>query len=88
MTARLDAAALSQLIVDARTQNKWQARDVPDALLKEIDELLLAARHKPRNPNSEAHKKFIRKNLDKLEKFEKELGLNFEEEKKALMSYL
>ena len=57
-------------------------------LLKEIDELLLAARHKPRNPNSEAHKKFIRKNLDKLEKFEKELGLNFEEEKKVLASYL
>ena len=40
MTARLDAAALSQLIVDARTQNKWQARDVPDALLKELVDLV------------------------------------------------
>jgi 3-hydroxypropanoate dehydrogenase len=40
MTTRLDAAALSQLIVDARTQNKWQARDVPDALLKELVDLV------------------------------------------------
>lgn len=40
MTTRLDAAALSQLIVDARTQNKWQTRDVPDALLKELIDLV------------------------------------------------
>jgi 3-hydroxypropanoate dehydrogenase len=40
MTTRLDAAALSQLIVDARTQNTWQARDVPDALLKELVDLV------------------------------------------------
>jgi 3-hydroxypropanoate dehydrogenase len=40
MTTRLDAAALSQLIVDARTQNKWQARDVADTLLKELVDLV------------------------------------------------
>jgi 3-hydroxypropanoate dehydrogenase len=40
MSTRLDAAALAQLITEARTQNKWQARDVPDALLKELIELV------------------------------------------------
>jgi 3-hydroxypropanoate dehydrogenase len=32
----LDSAALDQLFDAARTNNKWQAREVPDALLKHI----------------------------------------------------
>jgi 3-hydroxypropanoate dehydrogenase len=40
MSTRLDAAALSQLIVDARTHNKWQPRDVPDAVLMELVDLV------------------------------------------------
>ncbi len=58
------------------------------SLLSDIDELLLAARHKPRNPASEAHKKFVRKSLEKIEKLEKEFPLEFTVERKALQSFL
>ncbi len=36
MTDRLIDASLAQLFHDARTQNAWQDRDVPDALLREL----------------------------------------------------
>ena len=36
MPARLDEAALNQLFLEARTYRAWQARDVPDSLLREI----------------------------------------------------
>jgi len=58
------------------------------SLMREMDELLLAARHRPRNPNSEAHKKFVQKNLEKLTKLEKEFALAFDEERKALERFL
>lgn len=32
----LDAAALKQLFLEARTHNAWQPREVPDSLLKEV----------------------------------------------------
>jgi 3-hydroxypropanoate dehydrogenase len=35
----LDERALDQLFRSARTQNKWQAKDVPDALLHQLYEL-------------------------------------------------
>ncbi len=57
-------------------------------LMHDLDELLLAVRHKPRNPSSEAHKKFAQKNLDKIEAIEKQFGLSFTEEKNALLKYL
>ncbi len=40
MPTRLDEAALKQLFLDARTHRAWQPRDVPDALLKEIVDLM------------------------------------------------
>lgn len=36
----LDAAALDQIFREARTHNAWQKKDVPDALLRELYELL------------------------------------------------
>jgi 3-hydroxypropanoate dehydrogenase len=36
LTGRLTDASLAQLFHDARTQNAWQDRDVPDALLREL----------------------------------------------------
>lgn len=57
-------------------------------LMKEIDEILLAARHSPRNAQSDAHKKFVRKNLDKIEKLKTETGLLFTEEQKLLNVYV
>lgn len=40
MSARLADSALKQLFLDARTHNKWQARDVPDSTLREIVDLM------------------------------------------------
>lgn len=38
--ARLDSTTLDQLFLNARTHNAWQAKDVPDATLKELVELM------------------------------------------------
>ena len=43
MSTRLDPAALKQLFLEARTQNKWQAKDVPDGLLKELVDVMKMA---------------------------------------------
>ena len=40
MPERLDHAALRQLLLDARTNNRWQERDVPDELLHELVDIL------------------------------------------------
>lgn len=37
---RLDPSALATLFTDARTHNAWQRKDVPDALLREVVELM------------------------------------------------
>jgi len=49
MTVRLDPAALAQLLTEARTHNAWQARDVPEGVLREIVELM---RWAPTSANS------------------------------------
>ncbi len=40
MQHKLSAATLDQLFFSARTHNAWQPRDVPDALLREIVDLM------------------------------------------------
>lgn len=40
---RLDAKALATLFTDARTFNAWQSKDVPDALLHELIDLVKMA---------------------------------------------
>ncbi len=40
MSTRLDPAALKQLFLEARTQNKWQAKDVADSLLRELVDVM------------------------------------------------
>jgi len=57
-------------------------------VMKEINEILIAAKHRPRNPNSEAHKNFVRKNLEKMEKLKSAFRLSFTEEEKKLLAYL
>lgn len=56
-------------------------------LMKEIDEILLAARHRPRNPNSDAHRKFVQKYINKIEEL-KGKGLSFASEHEALSKQL
>ena len=43
-------------------------------LVLQIDEVLQALNHRPRNPDSEAHKKFVESNLQKMRLLERELG--------------
>jgi 3-hydroxypropanoate dehydrogenase len=40
MATAIDAAALDQLFLKARTQNKWLDKDVPDSLLKELVDVM------------------------------------------------
>jgi 3-hydroxypropanoate dehydrogenase len=40
MANRLGQDALNQLFLEARTQNKWQAKDVPDTTLHELVNLM------------------------------------------------
>lgn len=40
MTSALSKSALDQLFLTARTQNKWQAKDIPDTLLRELVDIL------------------------------------------------
>jgi len=49
MTDTIDAAALAQLFTEARTQNKWQDRPVPEGKLQELYDLLKMA---PTSANS------------------------------------
>jgi len=37
---RIDETALRQIFLDARTHNKWQPKDVPDSLLREIVDIM------------------------------------------------
>jgi 3-hydroxypropanoate dehydrogenase len=43
MPGRIDQSAIDQLLLNARTQNKWQAKDVPDSLLKELVDVMKMA---------------------------------------------
>jgi hypothetical protein len=47
-------------------------------LLQQIEEVLLALNHRPRNPESEAHKKFVERNLERMEGLNREFGLRFD----------
>ena len=51
-----------------------------------IEEIVSAAKHRPRNAKSEAHKKFVEKYLQKIETM-KSMQLNFYEEEKVLQKY-
>lgn len=69
--------ALSNTMLDKKTSG----------MMKEIDEVLLAARHRPRNPNSDAHRKFVQKYISKIEEL-KTKGLSFEKELETLKKQL
>ncbi|HLP19030.1 MAG TPA: GSCFA domain-containing protein, partial [Chitinophagales bacterium] len=68
---------LCQTLIDVKTLG----------VMKEMDELLLAARHKPRNPKSEAHQKFVQKNLERLDRLEQQCKFNLQEERAILRRF-
>ncbi len=53
-------------------------------LIKEVEEIIAAAKHRPRNENSEAHKKFVEKYLKKAEDLQKQ-KLDFTEEQNLFL---
>lgn len=57
-------------------------------LMRQMDEIFSAVRHKPRNSHSEAHEKFVRKYMAKIEAMQKNTHLNFAQEMEALKSTL
>jgi hypothetical protein len=57
-------------------------------LMKDVNEILAAASHRPRNPQSDAHKNFIKKYMDKMEVLQKKYELDFSTEKSLLSKYL
>ena len=52
--------------------------------IKEIDEIVSAASHRPRNPQSQAHRKFIDSILHKMQKMEDQFGLDFSAEREKI----
>ena len=69
--------ALSNTMLDKKTSG----------MMKEIDEILLAARHRPRNPNSDAHRKFVQKYITKINEMQTK-GLSFDNELEILKKQL
>ncbi|HWB64360.1 MAG TPA: GSCFA domain-containing protein, partial [Chitinophagales bacterium] len=55
-------------------------------LMRTIDEILSAVKHRPRNPHSEAHKKFVQKNLSMMDQLEKDCPIGFAAERKQILS--
>ncbi len=53
-------------------------------LMKEIGEIVAASRHKPRNPASESHKKFLKKYMTRMKELSAKYGLDFSEEERQL----
>jgi 3-hydroxypropanoate dehydrogenase len=47
LSGKLASPCLDQLFRDARTHNVWLDRDVPDALLHELVDLVSSGRHRP-----------------------------------------
>jgi lysophospholipase L1-like esterase len=56
-------------------------------LMKEVKEIAQAAKHRPRNPTADAHKKFSEKYLAKIHQLKQKYALDFTEEEQALKKY-
>ncbi len=52
-------------------------------LIEEIKKILIARKHKPSHPSTEAHKKFLRSNIEKLKNLQQQYpSISFEDELK------
>jgi hypothetical protein len=57
-------------------------------LMHDMDEILSAAKHKPRNPRSEAHRKFVINSLEKIKRIKAFGDFDFSNEEMVLKSWL
>ncbi|MCS6933929.1 MAG: GSCFA domain-containing protein [Chitinophagales bacterium] len=58
------------------------------SLLQKIDDVLMAARHRPRNPSSAAHRKFVQKYLQLIQELQVKHNLQFDDEATQLRNSL
>jgi hypothetical protein len=56
--------------------------------MHEMDAILMAVKHRPRNPHSEAHKKFVLSILDKIKRLQAAGDFDFSQEEEVLRGYL
>lgn len=56
-------------------------------VMEEVQRIRLAVNHRPRNPQSEAHKNFVAHTLLQIEKLEQTYSLNFSRERKLLDAF-
>ena len=82
-----DLAHPSKMAVDYVWERFCEAvlSDSAKALLPQIEQIVTAAEHRPFNPESEAHRAFCRKMLERIEALSK---IDFEAEKKIFQNYL
>jgi hypothetical protein len=55
-------------------------------IMKEVEKVIQAARHRPFNPKSEPYQAFVQQTLDKITYLKEQYGIEFLEEEKALRS--
>ena len=82
-----DLAHPSKVAVDYIWEHFCGAALTPEArkLLPQIEQIVAASEHRPLNPESESHRTFCRKMLERIEALG---GVNFEEEKRKFETYL
>jgi hypothetical protein len=55
-------------------------------IMKEVEKVVQAARHRPFNPKSEPYQAFVQQTLDKIAYLKEQYGIEFLEEEKVLRS--
>ena len=82
-----DLAHPSNMAVDYVWERFCEAvlSDSAKATLPQVEQIVVASEHRPFNPESEAHRAFCRKMLEKIESLSK---IDFESEKKIFQNYL
>ena len=55
--------------------------------LRQIDEIYVATQHRPRQPDSQQHKKFVATTLSKIGELEQKYGFDYKQERSKLSTY-
>ena len=55
--------------------------------LRQIDEIYMATQHRPRQPDSQQHKKFVATTLSKIAELEQKYGFDYKQERSKLSTY-
>jgi hypothetical protein len=58
------------------------------SIMKEVEKVILATRHKPFNPKAESFQAFVHQQLDKIRYLKNQYSISFDEEEKQFLQYL